>query len=401
MHPSSVLRRAVRITALLLLAACAREAGAGAQPVPGQTRDSAGIRIVTSADAPGEQWVIEDEPLVRIQHEETPARIVPVRLRDGFVLVDTWEMELRFFDAQGRFVKRVGGQMEAPGEFESIDWVQALSPDSVVVWDGFNRRLNVFTADGRLARRVEADLGSMGMPKVHGMFRDGSLLVSSAPRERMDRAAGSTWRDTATFLRVSPAGEVVDTVGAFPAEEQFQYVPHGDMRAHSRWVPLGLRLVTAVEGETFWIGAGPAYELRQFRADGTPVRIARVDRGPRALPAGVRELYLREEVPAPGGETILPSWTHFVGQAPFPRAAAPFEDLSIDAGGRLWVRRARTPDEPPHGVIADLLDAEGRLIGTVSGTRRFFVDQVGPDWVLGQVRGPNGTRVELRRLVRR
>jgi hypothetical protein len=81
--------------------------------------------------------------------------------------------------------------------------------------------------------------------------------------------------------------------------------------------------------------------------------------------------------------------------------AAPFEALAVDALGRLWVRRARTPDEPPHGVIADLLDAEGRLIGTVSGTRRFIVDQVGPDWVLGRLPGPDGDRVELRRLVRR
>lgn len=397
-----MLRRAARITALLLLAAWVPEAGAGAQPVPVQTRDSAGITIVTSADAPGERWVIEDEPLVRIQHEETPADILPVRLRDGFVLVDAWKMELRFFDAQGRFVRRVGGQLEPPGEFESIGWVQALTPDSVAVWDPFNGRLNVFTADGRLARRLNApEMENLRLPSIRGRFRDGSFLVSPRPADREPPAAGTVWRDTATFLRVSASGEILDTVGAFPTEEEFQYVPRGEMRAHPRWVPLGLRLVMATADETFWIGTGPAYELRQFRADGTLVRIARVDRAPRALPAGVRELYLREEVPAPGGETILPYWTHLVGQAPFPRTAAPFEHLAVDPQGRLWVRRARTPDEPPHGVIADLLDAEGRLIGTVSGTRRFFVDQVGPDWVLGQVQGPNGTRVELRRLVRR
>jgi hypothetical protein len=390
------------MAALLLLAACTRAPGAGAQPAAGhQTRDSAGITIVTSADVPGEQWVIEDEPLVRIQHEETPARIIPVWLRDGFVLVDAWKMELRFFDAQGRFVRRVGGQLEAPGDFQDIGWVQALSPDSVAVWDPFSRRLNVFAADGRLVRRMDApQLENLRLPAIHGMFRDGTFLVSPRTAER-DAPAGTVWRDTATFLRVSAAGAIIDTVGAFPADEQFLYVPQGDARAHPRSMPLGLRLATAAAGETFWMGTGPAYELRQFRADGTLLRIARVNRPARALPAGVRALYLRDEVPAPGGETVLPYWTHFVGQAPFPRTAAPFVHLSADPQGRLWVRRAHTPDEPPHGVIADLLDAEGRLIGTVSGTRRFFVDQVGPGWVLGQVRGPRGTRVEVRRLVRR
>ncbi len=401
MHPSPTLGRAVRIAALPLLACLAGAASAGAQPVRSQARDSAGITIITSADARGEQWVIEDEPLVRLDHPETPARINPVRLESGFVLVDAWKMELRFFDAQGRFVRRVGGQLEPPGEFESIDWVAPLPPDSVAVWDSFIRRLNVFAADGRLARRMDApQLERLRLPSIHGMFRDGSFLVSPRPADR-ERPGDPVWRDTATFLRVSSAGEIMDTVGAFPTEEQFQYLPQGDMRAHARPVPLGLQLVTATVGETFWIGTGPAYELRQFRADGTLVRIARVDRAPRALPAGVRQLYLREEVPAPGDATILPFWTHFVGQAPFPRTAAPFEGLSADPQGRLWVRRAHTPDEPPHGVIADLLDAEGRLIGTVSGTRRFFVDQVGPDWVLGHVQGPNGRRVELRRLVRR
>lgn len=400
MHPSPTLRRAVRITAPLLLAACVGASGAGAQPA--QTRDSAGITIVTSADAPGERWVIEDEPLVRIQ-EEPIIYLSSARLRDGFVLVDEGTaMELRFYDAQGRFVRRVGGQLEPPGDFEDIDWVQALSPDSVAVWDAFNGRLNVFTADGRLARRMESpQMEGLRLPSIVGRFGDGSFLVSPRVEERRNPPAGSTWRDTAIFLRVSPAGEIVDTVGAFPADEQFLYVPRGDMRAHPRSVPLGLKLVAAAADGTFWIGTGPAYELRQYRVDGTLLRIARVDRAPRALPAGVRELYLREEVPAPGGPTILPFWTHSVGQAPFPRTAAPFEGLSVDPQGRLWVRRARTPDEPPHGVIADLLDAEGRLIGTVSGTRRFFVDQVGPDWVLGRVQGPDGARVELRRLVRR
>jgi hypothetical protein len=397
MPPSLPLRLATPVAALLL-AACASRAAA--QPV--QTRDSAGIAIVTSADAPGEQWVIEDEPLVRIQ--EAPIIFLSsARLRNGFVLVDEGsKMELRFYDAQGRFVRRVGGQMEPPGNFQSIDWVRALSPDSIAIWDGFSGRLTVFTADGRIVRRMDApQLEDYRLPYILGRFGDGSFLVSPRVEERRNPPAGSTWRDTATFLHVSAAGAVVDTVGRFPAAEQFLYTPQGDMRPHPRSVPLGLKLVAAAADETFWVGTGPAYELRQFRADGTLVRIARVRRAPRALPADARELYRREEVPAPGGPTVLPFWNHSVGQAPFPRVAAPFEALSVDPLGRLWVRRARTPGEPPHGVIADLLDAEGRLIGTVSGTRRFIVDQVGPDWVLGRLPGPDGDRVELRRLVRR
>lgn len=396
MPPSVPLRLATPVAALLL-AACASRAVV--QPV--QTRDSAGIAIVTSADAPGEEWVIEDEPLVRIQ-EEPIIFLSSVRLRTGFVLVDEGsKMELRFYDAQGRFVRRVGGQMEPPGNFQSIDWVRALSADSIAIWDGFSGRLTVFTADGRIVRRMDApQLEDYRLPYILGRFGDGSFLVSPLVEERRNPPAGSTWRDAATFVRVSAAGEVVDTVGRFPAAEQFLYTPRGDMRPHPRSVPLGLKLVAATADETFWIGTGPTYELRQFRTDGTLVRIARVRRAPRALPANVRELYRREEVPAPGGPTVLPFWNHSVGQAPFPRVAAPFEALSVDPQGRLWVRRARTPDEPPQGVIADLLDAEGRLIGTVSGTRRFIVDQVGPDWVLGRLPGPDGDRVELRRLVR-
>jgi len=397
MPPSLPLRLTTPVAALLLAAVAAPVV---AQPV--QTRDSAGITIVTSADAPGERWVIEDEPLVRIQ-EQPIIYLSSARLRDGFVLVDEGsKMELRFYDSNGRFVRRVGGQMEPPGDFEDIDWVHALSPDSVAVWDAFNRRLSVFTADGRLARRVNApQLEALRLPSIVDRFGDGTFLVSPRTPERPNPPAGSIWRDTATFLRVSAAGEIMDTVGAFPSAEQFLYVPEGTMRPHPRSVPLGLKLVAAAADETVWIGTGPGYELRQFRTDGTLLRIARVRRAPRALPANVRELYRREEVPAPGGPTILPFWNHSVGQAPFPRVAAPFEALSVDPQGRLWVRRARTPDEPPHGVIADLLDAEGRLIGTVSGTRRFIVDQVGPDWVLGRLPGPDGDRVELRRLVRR
>jgi hypothetical protein len=92
MRPSLPLRLATPAAALLLAASASP---AGAQPV--QTRDSAGITIVTSADAPGERWMIEDEPLVRIQ-EEPIIYLSSARLRDGFVLVDRGSaMELRFY----------------------------------------------------------------------------------------------------------------------------------------------------------------------------------------------------------------------------------------------------------------------------------------------------------------
>ena len=73
-------------------------------------------------------------------------------------------MELRFYDAGGRFVRRVGGQMEPPGDFEDIDWVHALSPDSVAVWDAFNGRLNVFSAISRSTAVAESPQISVTLP---------------------------------------------------------------------------------------------------------------------------------------------------------------------------------------------------------------------------------------------
>jgi hypothetical protein len=117
-------------------------------------RDSAGVRIVehalaTALSSPGAAtWIVADEASLIVGghlHEQDGQDIHRVTgaalLDDGSLLVGVGtEPEVRFYDANGRFIRRIGRQGGGPGEFRHIAGPWRAEDGRFVVFDERQQR---------------------------------------------------------------------------------------------------------------------------------------------------------------------------------------------------------------------------------------------------------------------
>ena len=162
--------------------------------------------------------------------------------RDGRMLV---------FDARGRLVRTIGRLGEGPGEFKFVDRVGWIG-DSLWVTDLANRRISLFSADGRFRRSAVFPSISTRRPRMQfwpeALLADGSLLVweSWSPSdEAFSSAAGLL------LLRTSKSGEVLDTLRRLTARHVAMVVrlPHGMLQRQQPWSDDDLYTLGADGGE--------------------------------------------------------------------------------------------------------------------------------------------------------
>lgn len=198
-------------------------------------RDSAGVTIVenrgTGMWSGGQPWRLSPEPRVDIGAANgAPAyRLFRVygagRLRNGrIVVVNGGTNELRFYDPAGEFLFATGREGDGPGEFRDLQAVWQLASDSLLAYDFLAQRLSVLTLNGAYTRsfRVESPAGQQLL--VRGLFRDGSLLVASAPRMVAAGTSSGMVRASAPYFRYSREGVLLDTVGSFPSQQVYRLV---------------------------------------------------------------------------------------------------------------------------------------------------------------------------------
>lgn len=109
-----------------------------------------------------------------------------VRLADGRVVVaNGGSSELRFFDANGRFIRAVGGRGGGPGEFAWLTGLYGHGSDSLLAVDGAGR-LSVFDTAGTFARLAALDSvsGDPTFPADVWLYRRFWVRGALTPAER-------------------------------------------------------------------------------------------------------------------------------------------------------------------------------------------------------------------------
>jgi len=147
---------------LIVLTLLTRFTGVEAQAV----RDSAGVRIVDNrapAWTAAQRWRISAQPTLAIGMEdgEEPYLLSRVyaaaRLPTGEIVIgNSASAELRFFGADGRFIRAAGRRGAGPGEFHELSSLNfcVLPGNELLVTDGGLRRLHVFSLTGGYKRTV-------------------------------------------------------------------------------------------------------------------------------------------------------------------------------------------------------------------------------------------------------
>ncbi len=349
-------------------------------------RDSLGIEILESTSAAwqeGDEWELSAEPLLEVGVTDGDSlylfySIVGVhRSSDGSVVVaNAGTAEIRFYDAEGRFLNSVGRRGEGPGEYGSIGRVDFLG-DSIFVSDYRNVRLSVLASDGTFVRSVNLSAFGLAPPRPLGLFASGSILVWASVVEDLVLVAGVN-AEYVEYHRVDPTGTSVESVGRFFGGE---YYVEDDGGGSSARMPFGRRSAAAVAGETFYYSDGSNIAITQYSESGVALRIVRHPMT--TAPATSEDLdRVVDRFLSPLDEDRRRRFRSTYRAMPLPSAMPAVGALLVGSEGDLWVGEYRSAFEASARCWW-IFAARGQLLGSKCLPEGFTLHQVGSDFVLG------------------
>ena len=359
---------------------------------PSVSRDSAGVVIVENPMGAGTlSWEVDREPQLTIgsisgdPDQELDQVTGAVRLAgDRIVVANGGRMELLFYDRNGVLLRRVGGRGSGPGEFQSLEWVARVGPDSVLALDVRGQRISYFDGSGNFVRSVRLEPNArLSFPRPVGFFADGSILGEKGPFVLGgDPPAGRVLRDPQPLFHISSDGRTVTELGSFPGSEQVIVPagPRGGLERRSR--PFGRETVSAAAGDRFYVADNEKYEIRVFSMTGRLIRIIRKETMPVPLEASRVQAY-EDSVIATTEERARPQMrTVFATMPPPPPTYPAFAPaIRVDADLNLWVKESEQPGEVRCSW--SVFSSSGEFLGLVEMPPAIEVLEIGSDYVLG------------------
>jgi hypothetical protein len=393
------------LPAALALAACAVR--------PSDTafteRDSLGIRILESHEPEYHGWNLSSEPAVEIGVAEGPEEYQlyrvysAMRLDNGEILLtNSGSGELRFYDAEGRFVNSAGRHGGGPGEFFEYSSMRMWRAGSgSVAIDANTNRVNVFDTSGASLSDVSLET-SGDAPRVFmsGVFGDGTWLASApAGGGRLTGLPGDIIRSEWLYLRYTSEGTVLGELLRMPDRPRMVH-EYGEIR-HFPYIPLAPEPKLAPGGDRLYVARGSAPEVEVRDLDGALTTLIRWDAQDQATTADIWDNYEREFLDAIGDDDQRRQYAHFLNEdLPLPDRVPAVQSLMVDADGNLWVERFRFFWETQP--VWDIFSEAGRWLGSIETPEGFDVYDIGVDYVLGRSRDDLGVeRVQLFELDRR
>ena len=282
--------------------------------------------------------------------------------RGQIVIVDKKTEDVRLFDAQGKFLQRLGRKGQGPGEFRAPHSVLVTPSDEIWVSD-LQRRLTVFvrgTEGYRLARTIPVDIGIRSMCHlggnlvVNGMaIGDPQVIRILDPQAGLLRAFGRLYASPNEMLNLQFAEGKVACDAANQLIVYASSAAIGEVRAYQ---PDGRALwrvvIEGVKTSIVTDGGGGAYSVR-------------------IPPEGVHSLVSLNIVPQVG---IVVQYSH--------RTAA-----QIDA--KEPVTDIQTIIIDPRTGAASLSAAAWPRLGAVSGNRAIvFFEDPAPRLEIRELRRP-------------
>ena len=383
-------------------------------------RDSAGIRILTYAASARAKavWRLDSKPMLQIGGADGtgPTEFghiwdVARTPRGGVVVSDEPLQELRVFDANGRFMNRIGRKGPGPGEFSQIKSV-SVHGDTIYAVDT-RRGTAAFLFDGTLVRHPALPSTSPYHPiEVFGVFADGSVMMTGAGGETPEEMQRAGMRiETRGLLRISGDGRSAKVLKVVPTYQHFRAENErgGDVAA------LAPYFSGSVVGEWFCMGRPVRYEVQCLDTDGRVRQIIRRDLPVQPVPAAAREAVIasrKKPGPASAGHAA-PSAQELellAMRTPFSESLPAYDWMLAGQDGELWVSDFLLPQytkaywEPlPASAMRryNVFARDGTWIAAIDIPARFLVKKAGRDYVLGVTRDEDNVEgVAMYRVIR-
>jgi len=362
----------------------------------GTMTDSAGVRIVTNTArglwSAAQAWRVEpDLSIGGIEGDSSTqfGRVADVApdSRGHILVLDQQARTVRVFDATGTYLHAIGRPGEGPGELSRFaNAVLVATGDSVFVPDYAQSRINVYDAAGAYVSALPLAPPPGGrswerLPDGRFLFRGVTIRRDETNRFR-----------TADGLFSTRAGGGLDTLLTFDYAASDLGGPGNPV------VPLivnGVFWARSTDGPIAWSSLDRDH-IRVHGADGGLTRVIRHEAWQRtplieADRLRLREL-LRQKLTLLGGDAAAVDQLRLVYDEAFPAITM----LRSGPGATLWVQRMG----PASGIDAmsvnaddagaglggsawDVLDSDGRFLGTILMPDRFRIQRITDDAVYG------------------
>jgi hypothetical protein len=296
-------------------------------------------------------------------------RGVAVNARGEIFVLDFKVQEIRQFDAQGKFVKRVVRVGSGPGEIRNANGILSTPGGQLWVNDPANGRFSVFSAAGEFVRQLAVSTWGYGYI-WNGMVDRTGVLHEFFPVQETPRAESRPF-----IRRFHPVGKIdtlplpscADRTGRSPEQRVFFGRGAGRSRTMSvpflpsptmTWDPRGFVWCSSSDRyEVLQLGIARGDTLRRITLNVEPIEVTRAERD--AAIARVRAAFQELGVPDPDFGLI-------------PRTKPVIQALDVDDTGRLWVRRTGSDTTK---TLFDVWDDRGRHLAQLEAPFR-----ISPYW---------------------
>lgn len=99
-------------------------------------------------------------------------------------VADKMDMQIRKFDANGKYLDRIGRRGRGPGEFSDISYLDIVDNDQLVVFDMLNARITFFDLNGKYLKENKIDFSLMLWPKAIEAFGKNYLVSTFIESEK-------------------------------------------------------------------------------------------------------------------------------------------------------------------------------------------------------------------------
>ena len=387
----------------------------GAWPVESQqTRDSAGVRIVSYArrDTPPGRWTLDPRPLLQIGGaDDGPSGFAfikgVVRLSDGSIAVANQRpSEIRIFDASGRFVRSLGRNGTGPGEFNRVLFRLVRSGDTLIGSDN-SMRDQVFAPNGDLVRSLARARPptTSGNPARIAFDAHGGALVQA-----IELADAATTSDADVFLRVFR--ESADGERYVSLLRVFLYRPNNGGGVAPRLMLYAPSPRIIASATRICVGNTADFAITCHDTVGRPLVLIRRAVASRAITDADRRHFGDAYLAANKGASpqAIASIKETIRLTQFAERAPAFSRPMISTSGELWVSEFDRTEEslgppsfqtPATPVRYSVFARDGIWLSDIVLPARFRPFEMGPDYVIGvSLDGDDVERVMLYRIRR-
>jgi hypothetical protein len=317
-------------------------------------------------------------------------------MSDGRIVVaDASTFQLKFYDANGRYLKSVAGKGEGPGEFTDFTKVTRTAGDSIVVES--RGAASIFSPSGVFVRKVQfgpfpRDALQIPWAFEFGRFDNGTAVVGDFPQGRGRPANARRWIDSSSLFLVDRSGAVVRPLGKLPA------VVFVSGATNPSPLDFGPQAEFVSSGRNMFVAFTNQFAVRVFNSDWKLERIIRRAWTPRPLTDRELDTYvdgwMQMWSKKTGGDRDAER-REMRGQT-YPETLPAFATMLATPAGELWVREPDLTGAPGCWCLGGMptasskwsvFDAGGRWLGEVTMPPRFIPLEIGADYVLGRARG--------------